>query len=651
MDLRSGIASTLPLAALCLCGPAVCVASGDTSESGGGFAARFCLDCHSGDEPQSRLDLSQFATADAVIARPALASLILARVGAREMPPPDSGTQSPSPDEVQQFVRWIRSALRNAGLRAGPAPLRRLNRYEYNTTMRDLLGVHTQAGEGLPADGGGGAGFDNAAETLFLSPVHAEKYLDAARTALEYMARDPLSRRQVFVATPDDNTSAEEAAGLILRSVMHRAFRRPVASDEVQRYLQPFRDAVARDESFDQAVMHALQGVLISPHFLFRLERPNESPQAKPVDDFELATRLSYFLWSSLPDDELLKLAAKGKLRERTVLREQALRMLDERIGNFDRGSEFTKARALAENFIGQWLGTRELGGEFVPDKDVFPKYDYELGFAMRHEPVYLFEHMLVENRPLLDLLDCDYTFLTRELAAHYGIKDAPIQRFGELEYVKLPDESDRGGVLTMAAVLTVSSYPHRTSPVLRGKWILEKLLGTPPPPPLPDVPPLPESGENAAGKTLRERLEVHRRDAVCASCHSRMDPLGFGLEHYDAIGRLRSEDSGKPIDPTGTLPGGATFSGAQELKRILRERKDDFVRLVTGQMLSYALGRGLVDSDYATIEQVVTRLEEHDYRAQELILGIVESVPFRYKPGTSPETAAGAGDSALLEP
>jgi hypothetical protein len=430
---------------------------------------------------------------------------------------------------------------------------------------------------------------------------------------------------------------------------MHRAFRRPVDQADLQRYMRPFLQATARDETFEDAVMYALQGVLISPQFLFRLEQPNHSSREKPLNDYELATRLSYFLWSSMPDERLMQLASRGKLHERTVLREQALRMLDERIGNFGRGSEFTKARALAENFMGQWLGTRELGSELAPDKNVFPEYDYELEFAMRHEPVYLLEHMLVNNRPLLDLLDCDYTYATRQLARHYGIPDAEIRRFGQMEYVDLPKDSDRGGILTMGAVLTVSSYPHRTSPVLRGKWILEKLLGTPPAPPPPDVPQLSEQKEDVAGKTLRQRLEIHRQDATCAACHDRLDPLGFGLENYDAIGRWRTEEGGIPVDPRGTLPGGESFSGPQELKQVMLDRKQDFVRMLTRQMLSYALGRGLVESDFATVQNIVERLERNDYRTQQLILGIVESVPFRYQSGVAGDDLAELPQTAIF--
>jgi hypothetical protein len=607
-----------------------------TFEDIGALTSEFCLDCHSGDEASGKLDLTRFTDISSVTDYPMTWSKIRARVSAGEMPPPDSGLPRPSQEQVQRLEQWAASVLRDLDERPGPSPIRRLNRYEYNTTIRDLMGVHVQAGEALPADGGGGAGFDNAAETLFLSPIHAEKYLEAARMALDYMSKDPPARQQILIAAPDDHTSADEAARAILNRFMCRAFRRPVDAQEVRRYLQPYTQATERGETFETAVLQSLQAVLISPHFLFRIEAENTTPNARPVSDYELATRLSYFLWSSMPDDQLVQLAAKGKLSERTVLREQVLRMLDQRIGNFDRGSEFSKARALAESFIGQWLGTRELGREFIPDKNIFPEYDDELEFAMRHEPIYLFEHMLIENRPLLDLLDCNYSHVTRELAALYGIDDAPLRRFGELEYIELPAESHRGGVLTMAAVLAVSSFPDRTSPVLRGKWVLEKMLGTPPPPPPPNVPELSKKPEDVTGKSLRQRLEVHRQDATCAACHDRLDPLGFGLENYDAIGRWRTEDAGQPVDSQGTLPGGVSFSGPHELKQILLDRKDDFVRMFAGQMLSYALGRGLVESDYATIEKIVQRLQNNDYKTQELVLGIVESVPFRYHPPSS---------------
>jgi hypothetical protein len=453
----------------------------------------------------------------------------------------------------------------------------------------------------------------------------------------------------IFVAEPGETTPADSAARSILSRFMQRAFRRAVEPEEVDRYLSPYRDAVANGLAFEPAVMNSLQAVMISPHFLFRLERPSTAPQHQPVSEYELATRLSYFLWSSMPDETLVELAANGKLRDTAVLREQVARMMSVEIGNFRR-SGIAKVGALAENFMGQWLGTRELGREFNPDKDVFPNYDYELEYSMRWEPIYFFEHMLRQNRPLLDLLDARYTFVTRELMRHYGIGDeVKISGFGQMTYFELPEGIERGGVLSMAAVLTVSSYPHRTSPVLRGKWILERMLGTTAPPPPPDVPELPEDKESVAGKTLRERLELHRRDATCAACHNRLDPLGFGLENYDAIGRWRTTDAAKPIDARGELPGARSFNGPRELKQILLERKDDFIRMLTQQMLSYALGRGIVESDYGTIEKIVQRLRENEYKTQELVLGIVESVPFRYKPGM--DVSGEAAENAAAGP
>jgi hypothetical protein len=349
-----------------------------------------------------------------------------------------------------------------------------------------------------------------------------------------------------------------------------------------------------------------------------------------------------------MPDDELMNVAAQGRLHERTVLREQVLRMLKLEIGNFAR-SGFTKARCLAENFMGQWLGTRELGREFHPDPNVFPGYDYQLEYSMWWEPVYFFEHMFLQDRPLLDLLDADYTYATRNLLTIYGVGRDVQANGGQMTYVELPPNSGRGGVLTMASVLAVSSYPHRTSPVLRGKWILEKMLGTPPPAPPPDVPPLDEDETRVAGKTVRERLEAHRENPTCAACHDRLDPLGFGLENFDAIGRYRSEEAGKPIDARGRLPNGVEFEGHEALKKILLDRKDDFVRMLARQMLSYALGRGLVESDYGAVQKIVERVKENHYSTQELILAIVESVPFRYKPGQSASPLQDA--TAVTEP
>jgi cytochrome c553 len=584
-----------------------------------------CLECHQADEPEAGLDLSGFTSPEAVAAQPRSWRKVLRRLRAGEMPPEDA--EPLALEDREALAAWVEGALRaaacSAGSDPGPSPLRRLNRTEYRTTIRDLLGIHFDAGHALPADGAGGEGFDNAAETLFLSPVHGEKYLEAAREALEYAAKDSRARALLLVAAPSEQLSQTDAARQILERFATRAFRRPVAADELESLLGLFAAASERGEPFDQAVFFALQSVLIAPQFLFRFEEPVAGNEPRPVGDYELATRLSYFLWSSLPDDELLRLAGEGKLHDDAVLRQQVLRMLDD-----------DKLRGLAEGFASQWLGTGELGTRIKPDPKLFRRYDEELESAMREEPILVFQEILAKNRSLLDLLQADFTYVNKKLARHYGLDDDDVKR--KLEQrpvrVRLPAGHPRGGVLTMGGVLAVTSFPHRTSPVLRGKWVLETLLGASLPPPPPDAGELAETDEGAAPRTLRERLLAHRRDAKCAACHERLDPLGFALEHYDAVGRWRDEDAGQPIDSRGELPGGIVLGGAGDLKQAMLARQDEFVRHLAGKLLGYALGRGLVDADQCTIDALATRLAAHDYAAQELILGIVESVPFRQR-------------------
>jgi hypothetical protein len=290
------------------------------------------------------------------------------------------------------------------------------------------------------------------------------------------------------------------------------------------------------------------------------------------------------------------------------------------------------KARGLAESFAGQWLGTRRLGTEVKPDRRLFSRYDDELENAMREEPTLFLLEILAENRSLVELLDADFTYADQALARHYGIPPPP--GFGQPRRVSLPKDGHRGGVLTMAAVLTVSSYPHRTSPVLRGKWVMEAVLGTPPRPPPPDVPALPEDRKQAEGKTLRERLLAHRANPACASCHDRIDPLGFGLENFDAVGRWRDKDAGQPVDATGSLPDGTRFNGPDGLRKALLDRKDDFMSHLAAKMLGYALGRGLVNEDYWVIDKAVESLKQNDYRSHALLWEVINSAPFRYRPG-----------------
>jgi hypothetical protein len=395
----------------------------------------------------------------------------------------------------------------------------------------------------------------------------------------------------------------------------------------VKRYVELFEAARSADEPFDQAVFFALRAILVSPHFLFRLEEPPTEGGAGQVGNYELASRLSYFLWASMPDEELTRLAEKGKLQEEEVLREQVPWMLKDR-----------KSREAAESFVEQWLGTRELGRNIKPDREL-NRYSNELEWSLKQEPVLFFQYVLAENRPLTELLDASYTFLDSKLARHYGIRERDLKQ--QLTKVDLPEDSHRGGLLGMAGVLTITSLPQRTSPVLRGKWIREAILGSPPAPPPPNVPPLDDKQTAATPQTIRQRLEQHRANATCAACHDLIDPLGFGLENYDLLGRWRTEEGGQPVDAKGRLPDGTSFDGAQELKQVLLSHRDEFVRHLTSKMLGFALGRGLTIEDQCTVDDIVGKVRDDEYRAQTLIAEIVCSVPFRYRASVSAPAAA----------
>ena len=605
------------------------------------FIKRYCLECHSGEKPKASLDLSRFDSMDKILSEALLWDDILIRLSQGDMPPKEADL--PTLNERSEFLNWVESSLQKAacqsGPHAGPAVLRRLNRAEYSASVRDLLDIHFDAGEALPSDGSGGEGFDNASETLFISPIHAEKYMDAARVAVEYAFADPRSLRRFLVAEPDEKTSPEVAARRVIEDFLPRAFRRSIPESEILEYLALFHAAYKADPSFMVAIRLTLQAVLISPKFLFIAEEPNFDSKPHKVTDHELASRLSYFLWGSLPDDELLKAADEGNLSDSRILQEQFKRML---------GSQNSrKVRNFSQNFVEQWLGTRALGREFKPDKSI-RGYDSELEGGMKYEPVFFFHEILTENRSLLDLLKADYTYVNRRLARHYRIKG----EFREQpKRVQLTDENRRGGLLSMAAVLAVSSYPHRTSPVLRGKWILETILGDPPPPPPPNVPELEESASSVSSESLRQRLELHRQNVACAQCHDRIDPLGFGLENYGVLGRWRDKYEGHTVDARGALPDGTTFSGPAELKLALLGRKDQFVRHLTKKMLGYALGRGLTYYDYCAVNSIVDKLRANDYKSHHLLFGIIQSVPFRFKAGIASSEAERASTLNQDEP
>jgi hypothetical protein len=410
----------------------------------------------------------------------------------------------------------------------------------------------------------------------------------------------------------------------ILTDFLPRAYRRPIRPGEVDRFMALYDRSAKRGDPWEERMKLALKGVLVSTDFLFKLEARNEKPGIYPIGQYEMATRLSYFLWSTMPDEELLRLAAQGKLQDPKVLTDQVDRMLDD-----------PRSTAFTSSFINQWLGTQDLGGRLVPLINTMASfYNADSAADLREEPIMLFNRIVGENRSLMELLTANYTYLTERLVKFYQLEDKVHIRGNNFQLVEWPDNT-RAGVLGMAAPLAITSQLYQTNPVLRGAWVLETILGTPVPPPPPGVKPLPIPEKGAAEPTIREKLAMHRTSPVCATCHKMMDPIGFGLENFDGLGRWRDKDSqGRPIDASGTLPSGEKFTGPVELRQALLAKKADFMRHLTGKVMGYALGRSLQDGDSCTIQTLSDRVEKDNYRARTLIKEIVLSMPFRNSQG-----------------
>jgi hypothetical protein len=425
----------------------------------------------------------------------------------------------------------------------------------------------------------------------------------------------PESHKRLIPHLPQPGQEREVATEL-LRTFAQRAYRRPVTEAEVARLVGFVDLALKHQGTFLEGMQAAVQAALCSPHFLFRWELDPEAMKpgdVRELGDYELASRLSYFLWSSMPDPELFALAAKGELRQSGNLEKQVARMMQD-----------WKARAFVSSFAGQWLQIRNIW-EVNVDPNAFPKWNDSLKGAMKEETERFFEAIMKEDRPVTDLIDADFTFLNEKLARFYGIEGVKGDGF---QRVTLPADSARGGVLTQGSVLVSTSTPTRTSPVIRGKWILEQILGTPPPPPPPDVPPLPEQKAVNQTASLRQRFEEHRSRSECAGCHAKMDPLGFALENFDATGAWRDTDGKFPIDASGKLTNGTAFNGARDLKRVLKSNKN-FVRSLTRNLMTYALGRGLESYDRCAADAVMAQAEKQGYKFSALVVGIVTSDPF----------------------
>jgi mono/diheme cytochrome c family protein len=446
------------------------------------------------------------------------------------------------------------------------------------------------------------------------------------------LSKDSPSRQKIFVCRPTSTTTEDACAWQILSTLAKRAYRRPVSEADMNALLTFYRQG-RQTGTFDDGIRRGVERLLAAPSFLFRVEQQPAATAAAGnvyrLSDLDLASRLSFFLWSSVPDDELLNAAIAGRLRQPAVLDAQVRRMLRDR-----------RSRALVENFVNQWLQLGKLKS-VVPDADAYPEFDENLRDAMRAETELFVEDQLREDRSVVDLLTANYSFLNERLARHYGVRNVYGNRLRKVTFT----DGQRGGLLGQASLLTVTSYPNRTSIVLRGKWLLGTLLGAPPPPPPPDVPSLKEASADGRSRSIRTRMAEHRSNAVCASCHVRMDPLGFSLENFDALGKWRTVADGEPVDAKATLPDGTTFEGIAGLRSLLVKRKDEYVRTLSEKLMAYALGRGIDYADLPATRRVARDGEAGGYRWSSLVLGVVKSPGFTMglvnkAPGT---TAAGA--------
>lgn len=582
---------------------------------------KYCFDCHTGDKAEGGVRVDFLTGEGKLESHIELVDKIILVLKEQQMPPADA--EQPEGADRVKTIEWIEQQLREfdcgAASRPGRVTMRRLNKIEYNNTIRDLTGLDLHLANDFPSDDVGN-GFDNIGDVLSLPPILMEKYLDAANQIASAVVKNQDALNKVFPRKAADEKNLEEVVELAranASSFAMRAFRRPLDTEESDRLFNLMRMAWEADATKEEIIRATITAVLASPHFLYRVEddKPSDFVDGvRPLNDFELASRLSYFLWSSMPDERLFQLAGEKKLHTAEQLSAEVDRMLAD-----------PKSKALVDNFAGQWLQLRDLEA-LSPDPAKFSAFDAKLRKSMRRETELLFGNILKENRSILELLSADYSFVDERLAKHYGIEGIS----GD-EFKKVDLNGKRRGMLMHGSILLLTSNPTRTSPVKRGKWVLENLLAEPPPPPPPNVPELGAAG--VALGTLRQQMEQHRENPNCAVCHVKMDAVGFGLENFDAIGSWRDADGREKIDPSGTLPGGRKFNGPLDLVQILVEdKKAEFSRCVTTKMLTYALGRGLGVADRCTVSSIVNKLSEEEYRFATLVKSIVTSQPFTFQ-------------------
>ncbi len=569
-----------------------------------GLVERYCAECHRGADAEKGFVVDRiFTAADAHLAEAALL-----RLRSRTMPPPDE--VQPTDAERLQLQLMLAARL-PIDADAQVPTMRRLARAEYENTVRDLFGIDWRAGELLPEDARI-HGFDNLGDGTGVTPLAFEKYLEAATVIASAVLADPAARQRL---APDGELLAASVTRLL-----DRAFRRPATPAEIDARCELHAAQRAAGANGDAALAVVLRSVLASPAFLFRIER--ERPDRR-LSDHELAVRVSYLVGATMPDAALTACAAAGELHQPQVLRAQVQRLLAADGG-----------RALADRFAAQWLQLDEVLTHHADYRRYPQIWNHGLRPAFREEATRFFAAVAAEDHSVLTLLDADFTFANGTLRKHYGLGDA---EQGGWQRVALTDRR-RGGVLGMGAMLMVSSYPLRTSPVLRGKWILGRLLDTPPPPPPADAGTLPADDVQPDALSLRERLERHRRDRTCASCHAQIDPLGFALENFDVLGQWRDQAQGKPVDAVGELPDGTRIDGPVALKDALLARRDDFVRAMAKNLLVYAVGRAMVAADEAELLRITAATAAGGYRFSALLDAVVSSPLFTSR-GPAPRT------------
>ena len=590
-------------------------------EQVGPFVKKYCTKCHGGGRAKANISF------EVALKAPGRGTAFLnwkkavASVKVHDMPPEES-RKKPTEEERLQFIEWMGMLKYLSPRNPGPFVIRRLTPVEYGNTLHDLYGIDPSIAELLP-DEVVGEGYLNS-----ISPLQSELFLELANRVVDQIiapkgkAQSDL-QKQLFGDNPEEDADPRLAARRVAGKLARQAFRRPVSDTELDVLVDVFDLAQDNGMDYTDSLGLVLKAVLVSPQFLFITPNPDLqfNDEIMRLDDHQLASRVSYLLWAAPPDDELSKLADQGMLHQTKILKEQVDRLL-----------KHPRARALFDSFGAQWLRVNNLQSQ-VFDPELFPEITPELLGAMVDEPRLLFENIIHENQRITQFIDSDYTFMNESLADLYGLHPDPPILGSEMRRVAL-DNPNRGGILGMSATLAATSFPNRTSPVRRGVWVLEQILGEQVPPPPPDVPELDEQEEiSSDGLTLRQRTELHTKNPVCANCHRVLDPIGFGLENFDAIGRWREKnEAGVAIDSMGKLPSGSSFTSPAALKQLLAKREVDLARNFVERLMSHALGRKLEGYDEIIIDRLMTRAAQDDFRVKTIITEVITSYLFTHR-------------------